>query len=113
MASGAFRRLKSPYVSWRSRAEGKTLLPTLPERLRGGRVEKMLDYCKTVAGDYVESVHQLRDGIRWGHMNDMIETRLANDHGRDHIFELDFQRPNGRLIDCGRPGWSSRIRALK
>ena len=67
MASGAFRRLKSPYVSWRSRIEGRALPGvSLPERLRGGRVEKMLDYWKSVAGDYAESVQQLRDGIRWG-----------------------------------------------
>ena len=68
MASGAFRRLKSPYVSWRSRMEGRALPAgvSLPERLRGGRVEKMLDYWKSVAGDYAESVQQLRDGIRWG-----------------------------------------------
>ena len=43
----------------------------------------------------------------------LVERRLANDHGHDHIFEIDFQRLNGRLIDYGRPGWSSRIRALK
>ena len=66
MASGAFRRLKSPYVSWRSRMEGKTLPSvSLPDRLRGGRVERLLDYWKSVAGDYAESVQQLRDGIRW------------------------------------------------
>ena len=64
MASGAFRRLKSPYVSWRSRMEGRSLLPPLPERLRGGRVERLLDYWKSVAGDYAESVQQMRDGIR-------------------------------------------------
>ena len=67
MASGAFRRLKSPYVSWRSRMEGSLppLPPlSLPERLRGGRVERLLDYWKSVAGDYAESVQQMRDGIR-------------------------------------------------
>ena len=66
MASGAFRRLKSPYVSWRSRMDGRRLLslPPLPERLRGGRVERLLDYWKSVAGDYAESVQQMRDGIR-------------------------------------------------
>ena len=68
MASGAFRRLKSPYVSWRSRMEGRLppLPPflSLPERLRGGRVERLLDYWKSVAGDYAESVQQMRDGIR-------------------------------------------------
>ena len=66
MASGAFRRLKSPYVSWRSRMEGKALPSvSLPDRLRGGRVERLLDYWKSVAGDYAESVQQLRDGVRW------------------------------------------------
>ena len=64
MASGAFRRLKSPYVSWRSRMEGRLPPLSLPERLRGGRVERLLDYWKSVAGDYAESVQQMRDGIR-------------------------------------------------
>ena len=61
MASGAFRRLKSPYVSWRSRMEARLPLlpPALPERLRGGRVERLLDYWKSVAGDYAESVQQM------------------------------------------------------
>jgi len=45
--------------------------------------------------------------------NDTLFHRLANDHGHDHVFELDFQRLNGRLIDYGRPGWSSRIIQLE
>ena len=58
MASGAFRRLR-PSDSWRSRF-------SLPERLSGGRVERLLDYWKSVAGDYRESFQQLIDGVRCG-----------------------------------------------
>ena len=38
---------------------------SLPDRLRGGRVERLVDYLKSVAGDYMESVQQVRDGVRW------------------------------------------------
>ena len=43
-------------------AASRFRLPDLPERLRGGRVEKWADFWKNVLRDYGEAVVEVRDG---------------------------------------------------